>query len=375
MLKQFFTTYLQITTSLSNRYLKAQSLTLLIYFTYGVSNLLVLDVSAMPGSPQEYALRSLIDSVVFVLLSHFLLRSHLKLFVLNKGITLIRSFYTFVVLLLACYLYVLTVTLVRKLPVFAASQTESITFEMNGKNVHLTMEDPTLWFLMITNVGIFYLGWILLYTFWHSSKSKKKLQRQMQEARIQQLTNQLSPHFLFNTMNSIRALIFEDREKAANLVTQLSEIFRTHLQAHLQSKASLEQEWNVAERYLIIEQARLEERLQITCSIDDELWQQPLPTLSLLTLVENAIKHGIAPNPDSGSLNIYSEVIGKSRWRLTVRNSVSNHLVDEGTKTGLKNTHDRLQLMFGENMTYSAKRESHEFIVTIEMPYAKYTHS
>jgi LytS/YehU family sensor histidine kinase len=252
---------------------------------------------------------------------------------------------------------------------FSDGQPETITFEMNGNNTQLLLENPVVWSIATINIAFLYLGWGFIYIFWHSFKSKQKLQKQMQDARIQQLTNQLSPHFLFNTLNSIRALIFEDQEKAANLVTQLSEIFRTNLQAHLKSKETLEQEWVVARRYLAIEQARLEERLQVEINIDEKVLQQSLPTLSLLTLVENAIKHGIAPNPMVGRLKVNAEVLNHTQWRLSLCNSVSENQADEGTKTGLKNTEDRLRLMFGDKMMFQAIRKGTEFIVTIEMPY------
>lgn len=366
---RFFSEHWNIAKSSSQHYKIAQVAALLILFAASSANFLVLELDDLPGEFSEYLARSLIEGMLFVLVTHFCIRGYLKLNFINKGMSFVGGFKLLFIILVACTISVFLSVQIGELPVFEASQPQSVKFEMDGKTIDLSMSDPSMWFLMISNVFIFYLGWTLIYIFWHAAKSKRELQKQMQEARIQQLTNQLSPHFLFNTLNSIRALIFEDKEKAADLVTNLSEIFRTHLHAHLQSKATLEQEWQVANRYLTIEKARLEERLKITCNIDEELWQQPLPTLCLLTLIENAIKHGIAPNPEHGFLDIHSHVENDEQWRLIIRNSVSDNKSEEGTKTGLKNTQTRLELMFGNKVQFRAARKDDTFVVSIEMPY------
>lgn len=191
------------------------------------------------------------------------------------------------------------------------------------------------------------------------------MQQQMQQARLQQLTNQLSPHFLFNAFNSIRALIFEDQHKAADTVTRLSELFRFHLQAHLQPESTLAQEWQLTEQYLAIEQVRLEQRLQFSCDIAQQFSQYKLPTLSLLTLVENAIKHGIAPNVAAGQLHISAKAHNNG-WRLTVANSVQADTAQAGTATGLANLRSRLQLMYGANATLKLTQQSGQFSAQLE---------
>lgn len=162
---------------------------------------------------------------------------------------------------------------------------------------------------------------------------------------MQQLTNQLNPHFLFNALNSIRALIFEDQQKAAHTLTQLSELFRVHLQSHLKPVSTLEDEWQIAQHYLEIEQVRLEQRLQVVLEFDGSLWQQSLPTLTLLTLVENAIKHGINPSQKPGTIEISSRRLDNRRWQLSVNNSLDAESNAQGTHTGLANLQQRLLLL------------------------------
>ena len=205
---------------------------------------------------------------------------------------------------------------------------------------------------------------------WQMRQSRKALQQEMQQARLQQLTNQLNPHFLFNALNSIRALIFEDQHKAADTVTQLAELFRVHLQAHLRPTASLQEEWLLCQHYLKIEQVRLEQRLQLEVNIADDVLQQLLPTLCLLTLLENAVKHGISPNAAAGSIAISAGKLGNNRWQLLVTNTVGAVSDSQCTGTGLSNCRKRLQLMYGEQASISTEHSKTHYIVRLELPYA-----
>lgn len=364
-LQQFW----QTSWSASRAYVITQIVTTLITLTHGFTNMAILEFDSMGDGRQVMMVRIVVESFLFLLITHFFIRSYLKLTVVQKPLSIKRYSGLGLYLLLVSVFSVFLSYQIGDLPYFETAQPESFTFSIDGRDIELNVKDPTLWLFATLNQLILYVGWTLFYVFWHSLKSRKELQKQMQEARIQQLTNQLSPHFLFNTLNSIRALIFEDKEKAADLVTQLSEIFRTHLQAHLQPSASLEQEWQVAERYLIVEQARFEERLQISYDFDEALWQQKLPTLCLLTLIENAIKHGISPNPEQGYVQLEAKREGQDRWRLIIKNSTCDSGPTEGTKTGLKNTRDRLELMFGKAFKFRVINKNNEFTVIMEMPY------
>ncbi len=361
--------YWTVAQSSSTTYKWFQAFGALVWFGYSLTNFAILDFSDIPGGAGTFLLRSVVESLLFIVVTHLIMRSYLKLEVINSNLNLVGGIKLFLMMVFTSVVNVVLSLKIGEIPFLKGTQPEDFTFLMDGKEVQLSLSDPIMWFFLVSNIFVFILGWTLIYIFWHAAKAKRALQKQMQEARIQQLTNQLSPHFLFNTLNSIRALIYEDRDKAADLVTQLSEIFRTNLQAHLQPSATLEQEWQVAQRYLTIEQARLEERLAVTCDIDDELWQQKLPTLCLLTLIENAIKHGVSPNPEPGFIDIQAHLENESEWRLTIRNSAIGEHISEGTQTGLKNTKDRLGLMFGAKMKFRAVRKGNEFVVSIEVPF------
>ncbi len=292
--------------------------------------------------------RAATETFLFIASSHFLIRPYLKLNMLPQGR------FGWNIVKFALYAFALGISIVfislqiSKLSPFGNIDFTNITVQDPNdvkKNLTLTMTEPTLILVGGINQSILYWLWGLPYVFWHTLVSKKQFQRQMREAQLQQLTNQLNPHFLFNSLNSIRALIFEDQEKAAHTLTQLSELFRVHLHANLKPVSTLEDEWAIAKRYVEIEQVRLEQRLQVETHFDPSLWQQHLPTLCLLTLVENAIKHGISPNSQAGIIQIISRRTQAGRWQVCVNNSLAAESNAVSTHTGLANLQQRLQLL------------------------------
>jgi two-component system sensor histidine kinase AlgZ len=313
--------------------------------------------------------RAFCETALFAIVTHFLLRPYLKLVLLPQGKfgwnILPYAIYTFV---LGVVVTLISLQLTKFSP-FGQIDFSNVTVQdphnaQSNLTLHMSMASVIL--MGGINLAMFYWMWALPYVFWHTLISKKQIQHQMREAQLQQLTNQLNPHFLFNALNSIRALIFEDQEKAAHTLTQLSELFRVHLQAHLKPTSTLEDEWQIAKRYLEIEQVRLEQRLQLQLSFDESLWQQHLPTLCLLTLVENAIKHGISPSDQTGIIEITSQRIEPGRWQLRVNNSVGADSCEKSTHTGLANLQQRLQLLSPLHQLYYRK-PTDRFELTMEL--------
>lgn len=313
--------------------------------------------------------RAATETFLFIASSHFLIRPYLKLNVLPQGR------FGWNILQFAIYAFVLGIIIVfislqiAKLSPFGNIDFTNITVQDPNdakKKLTMTMTVPTLILVGGINQSIMYWLWSLPYVFWHTLVSKKQIQHQMREAQLQQLTNQLNPHFLFNSLNSIRALIFEDQEKAAHTLTQLSELFRVHLQANLKPISTLEDEWGIAKRYLEIEQVRLEQRLRLETNFDPSLWQQHLPTLCLLTVVENAIKHGISPNSQTGTIEIISRRTEAGHWQLCVNNSFAAESNAVSTHTGLANLQQRLQLLSPLHQLHYQKTEN-RFELSMEL--------
>jgi two-component system sensor histidine kinase AlgZ len=372
--------YWHISFDCSRQYRKVMSSSVPIYgLLHLLTSLSMLTTESLQQNLFGMLNRALLEIVLFFLSCHFLIRPYLKLKLLPKG----RFGWSWVPFALYCWLIaglLMAVSIeISHYKIFG--ELDLSVFEIKS---HSTGQKTTYQFEMISLIIISSLGqaaifwtWSLCYILWQTVRSKKIMQLQLEESRLQQLTNQLSPHFLFNAFNSIRALIFEDPQKAADTVTQLSELFRTHLQAHLRPLSTLQDEWQIAQCYLAIEQVRLEQRLQLDCQFDSALWSAKIPTLSLLTLIENAIKHGISPNSQSGYLRVCSQKLSKQHWQLQISNSFRFSSQQGSTQTGLVNLQQRLALMPGQaslawQQQLPTAEQLGEFIVTMEFIDAQY---
>ena len=363
--------YIQQALTLSKSTSKAYKITLLVQFiTLFVMNWAVMQILIVDNQDiMMVIIRSLLGAVSFILFCHYGLRPYLKVYLVNRTLSLkrIRNFIVFIMVLAS---FSLAISLfITKISYFEKLDITQVQFINENGVVDAQMNHNGFYLIGVLEQAFSFFVWSLFYLTWHMYQTKRQLQKQMQVAQIQQLTNQLSPHFLFNTFNSIRALIYEDQDKAADTLTQLSELFRTHLQAHLRAASTLEEEWQVSQRYLAIEETRLEERLTIKVNIDETLYQQKLPTLTLLTLLENATKHGISPNITPGFIDISASKVSDDYWQLKITNSVGADSKAAGTKTGLANVKTRLSLMFAEQARFTCEQNNQQFCLTLELPY------
>lgn len=339
------------------------------YLVYLVFYMLSISVMFKAPNLDTYlvaTLRGLLDTSLMALFCHFLIRPYLKLELLPQG-RFGSNLFGFLLysLLLGQLVMAISLNLADLTPLKELDLRHMSVQKANGEEMQLQIGMLTMQLIGGFNQAVLFWLWALAYVFWATLASKRQMQKQMHQAQLQQLTNQLNPHFLFNALNSIRALIYEDQDKAAATVTQLSELFRFHLQAHLKPLSTLADEWQIASQYLQIEQVRLEQRLKLDLQFDEQLWQQKLPTLSLLTLVENAIKHGIAPLPQGGRLWIQSRPVANG-WQLIVGNSCAGLSSTHGTRTGLKNLRQRLALLPGRHHL-RVEPQLKQYQVTIEL--------
>lgn len=210
-------------------------------------------------------------------------------------------------------------------------------------------------------------AWCSLYVAITSIRDKKSLEQQVKEQQLATLMNQVNPHFLFNSLNTIRGMIFSDQEKAADLVTQLSNLFRYNLGIENNAKSNLKEELDICQQYLAIEAIRLGDRLVIEQSIPAGFENVVLPRMGILTLVENSVKHGIAHLQKGGviSLDLARE---RDSIVITVTNPYDPSMVKSGTKIGLKNLKQRLQIQFGESASVSCNSENNVFTAQLVLP-------
>src|SRR5262249_33214524 len=136
------------------------------------------------------------------------------------------------------------------------------------------------------------------------------LESQLTQAQLQVLRMQLQPHFLFNTLNAISALMHQDVELADQMLARLADLLRSTLETSGTQEVPLKQELEFVELYLEIEQARFGPRLVVSQDAEAETMDAFVPNLILQPLVENAIRHGIAPRPENGHIEIRTRRVG-----------------------------------------------------------------
>lgn len=173
----------------------------------------------------------------------------------------------------------------------------------------------------------------------------------LQQAELQALKTQLHPHFLFNTLNAISALSFDAPETASRVIAQLSDLLRFSLKSDRSAEITLKEELNFVRKYLQIQQTLLQERLEIKWDISPKTLDAFVPNMFLQPLVENSIRHGIAPKESGGCIEINSRRIGET-LEIYVRDNglgiSSNKTNTSGDGIGLTNTRARLRHLYGE---------------------------
>lgn len=230
-------------------------------------------------------------------------------------------------------------------------------------------------FLGLTGVyAIIFLLWSVfyfVYNYFERYNKSLKLEASVREIELSNLKAQLNPHFIFNAMNSIRALIDENPEKCKQAVNQLSNILRSSLATGKRGLTPFEDELRIVKDYIGLEQIRFEERLKAEFEIDDDSLDFLVPPLMVQTLVENGIKHGISKLTEGGSILLKTSV-QSDRLKIHVRNS--GVYVNGERRTakglGLDNTTQRLKLIYGGDATFRIITEKNNFVlVEIEIPH------
>ncbi|HMN04925.1 MAG TPA: histidine kinase [Flavobacteriales bacterium] len=226
------------------------------------------------------------------------------------------------------------------------------------------------------------LGWVLQLFLWQvvyvayhyvvSNRVEKlrslRLEAANREGQLANLRSQLNPHFMFNALNSIRALIEEDPERAKRSITQLSAILRNAMATVKRRTVPLGEEIDTVKAYLALEGVRYEERLRVHFDMDPAVERAPVPPMMLQTLVENAVRHGIAKVKQGGEVFI-SAAPWEGGMLLTVRNT--GHYKEggqAGSGIGLRNTRQRLHHLYGGKARMEIRNEDGMVICELRLP-------
>ena len=235
------------------------------------------------------------------------------------------------------------------------------------------MYTPNLWNSMpgttATNVFFLFL-WTLfyfLYNYFEQYNRSLKYEAAMKETELAHLKSQLNPHFIFNALNSIRALVDEEPAKSKKAITQLSNILRISLIGDKKKLTKFENEYNTVRDYLELESTRYEERLKIFFDIHPDSYDYLVPPLMLQTLVENGIKHGISNLKEGGTIKLKT-FVEDGIMHIQIRNSgqfINSTLSNKSEGFGLKNTRQRLKLIYGDKAHLKIFNENDNTVLTI----------
>jgi two-component system, LytTR family, sensor kinase len=245
----------------------------------------------------------------------------------------------------------------------AEANAEYITF--------LTQSEPIRWmigFLLISTAGLIYI----FYNRWKEAQEshdrEASTQVMVKEAELQKLQLQLQPHFLFNSLNSINALIITQPDKAGKMVQQLSDFLRTTLRRADEQWITIAKEIEYLQLYLSIEKVRFGHRLDVRMNLDEQIELWLIPPLLLQPLVENAIKFGLYGTTGQVVINLSTQREGDSLL-IEISNPFDEDMQPaEGSGFGLSGLRRRLYLLYARNDLLTTQIESNKFIVRLILP-------
>ena len=212
----------------------------------------------------------------------------------------------------------------------------------------------------------------------HERERLMRAESEAREARLSALRYQLNPHFLFNSLNAVSTLVLEGNAPAATrMLAQIGELLRTTLDSNASTEIPLFQELAFVEQYLAIEQTRLGARLRVDMEISRDSRDAAVPSMLLQPLIENAVRHGLAPSIEGGTIAI-ATMIRNDRLVATVRNSGAQTHIGTGhddkssNGIGLKNTAERLRTLYGDRQQFSCRSlPTGDYEVILEIPFRK----
>jgi hypothetical protein len=194
-----------------------------------------------------------------------------------------------------------------------------------------------------------YFGLHAAWNYRQAEVDRWRLQAQTEAARLEALKLQLNPHFFFNCLSSVRALVSEEPGRAKTMVARLARLLRRTLQAGDEKTVPLQEELSTTETYLQLEKVRYEDRLEWDIDVSEAASGRQVPFMLVQTLTENAVKHGVGQRRGGGTIQIRADTTNGDALRLRITNpgeldGGSAH----GSGTGLVNARERLQLLFGD---------------------------
>jgi sensor histidine kinase YesM len=220
-----------------------------------------------------------------------------------------------------------------------------------------------LWYMFILVWSVLYFGIKTWYIQIEERVKAKKAIALANQAQLQMLRYQINPHFLFNTLNSIKALVRRESALAETMITELSEFLRYTLRHNDKTTISLEEEIEIVRKYLLLEKIRYEKRLNYTFDIDEKCLKVNVLCFLLQPFVENAIKHGLANSPKGINVEIRSYIVDSDLY-LQVNNT-GRWQQNKNSGSGIKNVQERLDAAYPGKYEFTIDKGDNEVSVTI----------
>lgn len=220
------------------------------------------------------------------------------------------------------------------------------------------------------------LGWSAIYAVLRNQRIFKRaelkqvaLEQSLKSARLDVLLSQINPHFIFNAINNIRALILEDANKARDLLADLSEVMRYTMKVDKESLIAFEDEVEIVGHYVALNKIQLEDKLTVDWQIEPRTSALKIPPMVLQLLVENAIKHGISKIKSGGAIHISTALDKQNNtWQLVVENSGELKQSSPQTGVGLKNISQRLAIVFEKEACFTLTPSELGVKATVTLP-------
>ena len=224
------------------------------------------------------------------------------------------------------------------------------------------------WTLLLSIWSFGYFAYIYFIRHRRDEIRNLRLETANRENQLNTLRAQLNPHFMFNALNSIRALVDEDPEQAKRSITQLSAILRNAMATVKRRTVPLGEEIDIVKAYLALEAIRFEERLRVRFELEEGTDRELVPPMLLQTLVENAVKHGVSKLPQGGELHVG---VYRSLDGLVLRVRNSGHYEPgtiNGTGIGLRNTRKRLDMIYAGKAQLHIENRDGMVVTEVEIP-------
>lgn len=226
------------------------------------------------------------------------------------------------------------------------------------------------WWSIYLVWNIFYMAVMSLRRANRAEAESLRLEVAAKDAELRALQAQVNPHFFFNSMNSVRALIYEDQNAAAQMIDQLASVMRYALQSGHHDTVPLSAEIEAVQAYLAIEKIRFEERMRVSVEIGAGLELVRIPPMALQTLVENAVKYGVEASPTGSEIRIVAQRLDDGVVHIEIANLGAIVPFANSTKVGLVNTRKRLALALGANAQLDLSENSGWVRATLTLPEA-----